>query len=86
MIGQCHDAIDEPECACDAYLASLDLDPLAISAAQRLSEVAEASGSPDLARWARAKAAGLTDIEATRNATSVDELKPYQQYAGVLGR
>ena len=85
MIGQCLEALDEPEHACDAYLASLDLDPLAISAAERLSEVAAKGGSPDLAAWARARVATLTSVEATSQAPAADDVKPYQQYSGVLG-
>ena len=73
------------EVAAGAYLAALDLDPLAVSAAERLAELAPGLGSADLAAWARAKAAHLEAMEAAR-AAPAEETRPYQRYGGVLGR
>jgi tetratricopeptide (TPR) repeat protein len=86
MAGQCYEALGEPEAAADAYLAALDVDPLAISAAQRLAELAPGLGSADLADWVKVKAAHLEAMAAAPAAPKAEDVRPYQQYEGVLGR
>ena|SRR5882724_6452151 len=85
MAGQCCEALGDQEAAIDAYLAALDIDPLAISAAERLAELAPGMGSVDLAAWAQAKAAALA-AQAAGDAATAEAARPYQQYEGKLGR
>lgn len=54
MIGQCLEALEDPAAACDAYVGALRIDPLGVSSAERLSEVARATGSHALLAWATA--------------------------------
>jgi tetratricopeptide (TPR) repeat protein len=84
MAGQCLELLDRREEACDAYLAALAIDPLAISAAERLSELASGL-SADVGAWARTTAESLRQLKAERGRTT-ETVRPYQRYAGVLGR
>lgn len=86
MVGQCHEALGEPELACSAFLASVELDPMAISAAERLAELAPRIGSSDLSLWAKTKATHLAALQACRKGEEASSLRPYQQYEGVLGQ
>jgi tetratricopeptide (TPR) repeat protein len=83
MAGQCFEALDAPERACDAYLTALRLDPLGISTLERLAPVADQIGNSVLARWSEGR---LADLRAEQAATaSGPKLAAYQQYAGQLG-
>jgi tetratricopeptide (TPR) repeat protein len=83
MAGQCYEALDLPERACDAYLTALRLDPLGISCLERLAEVADSVASPMLASWSRGR---LADLHAQQSAVhNRPQLAAYQQYAGHLG-
>ena len=53
MAGQCFEALDDLESACDAYLASLEADPLGISAAEQLEVVATQLGYSILNQWVK---------------------------------
>jgi tetratricopeptide (TPR) repeat protein len=53
MAGQCLEALGRRAEAADCYLQTLACDPLGISAAERLSEVAAALGWAVLAEWSR---------------------------------
>lgn len=53
MLGQCYEALDHPEMARDEYLSALKLDPLGLSAAERLVDVAEQLGDTVLLQWSR---------------------------------
>jgi len=55
MAGQCLEAIDDREAACDAYLESLRVDPLGLSAAERLGQVSTELGNMSIAAWATAQ-------------------------------
>jgi tetratricopeptide (TPR) repeat protein len=83
MAGQCYEALELPERACDAYLAALRFDPLGISALERLADVADSSSNPVLAEWSRRRLADLQAPEAILAAPK--ELAPYQEYVGQLG-
>ena len=86
MAGQCHESLNDTEAAADAYLAALELDPLAISAAERLAELAPVLGSPEIAEWINAREQALDTIENREVRGQAADVKPYQQYEGVLGR
>lgn len=83
MAGQCYEALQSPERACDAYLAALRLDPLGISSLDRLVAVAEEIAHPLLATWSRARLVALTAEKST--VRDPPRLARYQQYAGKLG-
>ncbi len=51
MAGQCHEQLGELEIACDCYLASVQMDELAISAVERLKKLAPRLGNSALANW-----------------------------------
>ena len=53
MAGQCMEMLDDPEGACDAYLTSLNHDPLGIAAAEALAEVSQSLGYTAINRWAQ---------------------------------
>ena len=84
MAGQCCEALDDPEQAADAYLAALDVDPLAISAAQRLAELAPGL-DPIIGQWAQARVQDLQIMEAASLKPRSEDVRPYQHYEGVLG-
>jgi tetratricopeptide (TPR) repeat protein len=84
LAGQCHEALDAPARACDAYLAALRLDPLGVSALERLADVAAGTANGVLAGWSRARLAALQADEAAHEPRR--GLAPYQEYAGQLGR
>jgi tetratricopeptide (TPR) repeat protein len=71
MAGQCYEVLDDLESACDAYLASLQADPLGISAAERLMDVASQLNNTALSTWIRPRLEHLTakqrDAAATRS-------------------
>ncbi len=66
-LGQCHEMLDEAEPAMDAYAELLQLDPWAISAAERIAAIAAERGSRYQA-WAQALLASLEALRATRSA------------------
>jgi tetratricopeptide (TPR) repeat protein len=51
MAGQCHEKLGELELACDCYLASIDMDELAISAVERLNKLASRLDNQVLVSW-----------------------------------
>jgi tetratricopeptide (TPR) repeat protein len=51
MAGQCHEQLGELELACDCYLASIQMDELAISAVERLNKLASRMGNQVLESW-----------------------------------
>ncbi|MEI2578572.1 tetratricopeptide repeat protein [Scytonema sp. PRP1] len=53
MRGQCHESLGEMEIACDCYLASLHIDPEAISAVERLTNLATYLGNSAIVNWSR---------------------------------
>lgn len=64
MAGQCFEALDDLESACDAYLAALEADPMGISAAEQLEVVASQLGHSTLNRWLRPRLEHLRKLEA----------------------
>jgi tetratricopeptide (TPR) repeat protein len=64
MAGQCHESLNELDIACDCYLASLQLDPEAISSLEKLTELAPKISSIHLKSWSIAR---LTELEKQRN-------------------
>jgi tetratricopeptide (TPR) repeat protein len=82
MIGQCLEKMGRLAEARNAYLRSLEADPLAISAVERLSEGNLMASQPHLARWAAQHQRYLNALDEGSEAA---ELQPYQQYGGVLG-
>lgn len=79
MAGQCHEAIGDLDLAAVAYQSALDIDPLAISALEGLTEVGRKLGARTLTRF----------LEERRQKEFQDvpcsEPLPYQRYAGQLG-
>lgn len=51
MAGQCHEKMGELELASDCYLASLQIEPEAISVVKLLSNLAPRLGNPGLVNW-----------------------------------
>lgn len=84
MIGQCLELMDKPFEARDAYIRSIESDPLAISPVERLVCLTDIAPGDDLKTWA---ASHLADLEAYEIANdSFGDLKDYQVYDGMLGR
>ncbi len=63
-LGQCHEMLDQAEPAMDAYAELLQLDPLAISAAERIASIAAEHGGR-YAGWADAILGSLTAMRAS---------------------
>lgn len=53
MAGQCHEKLGDLDIACDSYLASVQMDELAISAVERLNKLAPRLGNPALVNWSK---------------------------------
>jgi tetratricopeptide (TPR) repeat protein len=68
MAGQCYQALGELDMACDFYLASLKLDPVAICAVERLADLAPRLGNVSLANWSQLR---LTELQAQQQRRSV---------------
>jgi tetratricopeptide (TPR) repeat protein len=65
MAGQCYEKLSRLEHACDCYLSALRVDPLGISAVERLVEVSEHIGNHAAARWAKSRLEELKQQEHT---------------------
>jgi tetratricopeptide (TPR) repeat protein len=78
MVGQCHEDLDDPQSARDAYVAALRADPWSVSAAERLRIVADQSGDGPLARWVESH---LTKLHRMAEATPAPGRHPYQLIA-----
>jgi len=63
MAGQCHEKMGELEVASDCYLASLQIEPEAISVVEQLSELAPRLGNPALTNWSNVRLAELQDMQ-----------------------
>lgn len=59
MAGQCHEKMGELELASDCYLASLQIEPEAISVVKHLSNLAPRLGNPALVNWSNMRLAEL---------------------------
>jgi tetratricopeptide (TPR) repeat protein len=66
-LGQCHEMLDQAEPAMDAYAELLQIDPLAISAAERIAAIAAEFGGR-YRGWADAILGSLQTIETNRAA------------------
>jgi tetratricopeptide (TPR) repeat protein len=55
MAGQCHEKLGDIDIACDCYLASVQMDDLAISAVERIHYLAPQLGNSALANWSTAR-------------------------------
>jgi tetratricopeptide (TPR) repeat protein len=64
MAGQCFEALDDLESACDAYVASLNSDPLGIAAAEQLEDVARRLDRTSVLRWVRPRLERLKSMQA----------------------
>jgi tetratricopeptide (TPR) repeat protein len=64
MAGQCHEALDDLESACDAYLTSLEIDPFGIAAAELLQNAAQQLGHTAILRWVQPRLARLESLRA----------------------
>ncbi len=65
MAGQCYESLDDPEHASDCYLATLRVDPLGISAAERLADITKLTGNTALNRWTEIRLQELRQKEQT---------------------
>jgi tetratricopeptide (TPR) repeat protein len=63
MAGQCWEALDDLDSACDAYLVALQADPLGISAAEALEGVASQVGRSNVLSWVRGRLVELKSLE-----------------------
>lgn len=63
MAGQCLEALDDLESACDSYLNALLADPLGISAAEQLEAVASQLGHHTIVRWVRPQLEQLKKLQ-----------------------
>lgn len=66
-LGQCYEMLDEAEPAMDAYAELLQLDPYAISAAERIAAIAAERGRYQ--GWAQVLLASLEGLRTTAHAT-----------------
>jgi tetratricopeptide (TPR) repeat protein len=64
MAGQCYEALDDAESACDAYMASLDADPLGIAAAELLEDVARRLDRLSVLSWVQPRLERLKRMKA----------------------
>ena len=73
MAGQCHEKMGELEVACDCYLASLQIEPEAISVVKHLSNISPRLGNPGLTNWSNIRLAELLEEQQklTRKSTFV---------------
>lgn len=55
MAGQCHEKLGEIDIACDFYLASVQMDDLAISAVEKLNKLAPRLGNSALETWSNVR-------------------------------
>jgi tetratricopeptide (TPR) repeat protein len=73
MAGQCHEKLGEIDIACDCYLASVRMDSLAISAVERLNNLAPRLGDSALVNWSNMRLLQLQEqqkIIANQSRTS----------------
>lgn len=63
LLGQCFEKLDSPAEATDAYLATLRVDPLAISAVERLADLVRTHDQPALRDWVTGYANHLLSYE-----------------------
>ncbi len=75
MLGQCLEELGQLEAARDAYVGSLDVDPLGVSAAESLFELAGRLDERPLARWAQEH---LERLRAHRATAVPRALEPYK--------
>lgn len=75
-VGQCLEALGELEEAIDAYLSSLAIDPLGISAVQRLAQLVRPTGNMPLAVWCGNRLNDLNDLAKRRQGEKKEE--PYK--------
>lgn len=75
MAGQCYEALDDLDSACDAYIAALHSDPLGIASAERLEEVAQQLGYTQVLRWARLL---LEDLRKRQESVPPPRAEPYK--------
>lgn len=59
MVGQCYEELEDVESAIDAYLGSLWSDPLGISSAERLAELAAQTGNTMIGAWVQSRLQAL---------------------------
>jgi tetratricopeptide (TPR) repeat protein len=78
MAGQCLEALGDPESACDAYLASLDSDPLGVSSVEALVNVAGGLGHRAVERWARAR---MDELHGRQTGSLAPRPEPYKDFA-----
>jgi tetratricopeptide (TPR) repeat protein len=63
MAGQCHEKLGEIDIACDCYLASVEMDELAISAVERINKLAPNLGNSALVNWSNIRLLQLREEE-----------------------
>jgi tetratricopeptide (TPR) repeat protein len=66
MAAQCYESLDDPEHTSDCYLASLRVDPLGISAAERLAEITKLTGNASVNQWAEMRLQELRQQEQAK--------------------
>jgi tetratricopeptide (TPR) repeat protein len=76
MAGQCYEMLDDPESACDSYLSSLKADPLGISAAEQLEDVACQLGHATILSWVRTH---LAELRRLQSEVSFPHTWPYKE-------
>lgn len=76
MLGQCYEALDQLELARESYLSALRLDRLSVSAAERLSEVAQTLGDHVLARWSQSLYDDLQGEEVEEQVRAYQKMPP----------
>ena len=59
MAGQCHQSLGEYELASDAYVSSIDADPLALSPVRKLGQIASITNDDFLLAWSEMRLAEL---------------------------
>ncbi|MFE1518993.1 hypothetical protein ACFW9I_19540 [[Kitasatospora] papulosa] len=81
MVGHCHEVLGDSDLALDRYLASLRIDPLAISSARGALRVSEKLGSR-LLRWTQLQ---VESLEAVGSASPPEASAPHRQLPPPVG-
>jgi cytochrome c-type biogenesis protein CcmH/NrfG len=88
MMGQCYEQLKDNESAAEAYLASLDLEPNGIAAAEKLAQLSPGLNSPSLTLWSSRHLDQLNRLEQEEleKQEAIAPMPVYKQYEGVLGK
>lgn len=67
MAGECYETLGDLDHACDCFVSALRIDPLGISAANRLADLTKRTGNPALNCWAELRLGELKRYQSERS-------------------